>query len=397
MNDAHTDNLTPLQEITQQYREHLDFSEQLMGEPVRAFTLIYEVKSRLVRHLQSSQTRGLEGLPPIRMFTPSRRGRSLEFGLNDCRIRLGDRDYRLLHICNEVDQNHSLLFDDVWMIAARDYLSFYRDLRRMLKLQPTPQPPLMNQPDFDRLWRNTIGFLQRGEEALQRFGVTLKRGVLLMGAPGNGKTTACRWLESEADRLGYEWRTVSSDQYQNMCGRGQASRLFELDHPGFVLFDDLDHALRNRDDGFSNLEQSRFLSELDGIRIHQGVVYLFTTNAGIDDLDPAFRRPGRIDHMIQFSPPNFDLRRKFMSNYWPREIASQLPLDRAVDETEGLSFAELDEIKKQLVLNYLDSGHWDWEEAWGMFRIRMEEESPRRFIGFNVPKVNVPNERRVLE
>lgn len=387
MNDTLSDHSTPLQEVTRQYREYLDFCEERMGEPVRAFTLIYDVKCWLLRHLKSSQTRGLQGLPPIRMFTPTRRGRSLEFGLNDCQFRLGERDYRLLYIRNDVDQNQSLLFDDVWIIAASDYLSFYRDLRRMLKLQPTAQPPLMTESDFDRLWRNTIGFLQRGEEALKRFGVTLKRGVLLMGAPGNGKTTACRWLESEADRFGYEWRTVSSDQYQNMCGRGQASRLFELDHPGFVLFDDLDHALRNRDDGFSNLEQSRFLSELDGIRVRQGVVYLFTTNAGIDDLDPAFRRPGRIDHMIHFSPPNADLRREFMSKYWPREIASQLPLDRAVEETDGLSFAELDEIKKQLVLNYLDSGHWDWDEALGMFRIRMEDETPRRIIGFNAPQV----------
>ncbi|MBD3675257.1 MAG: ATP-binding protein [Planctomycetaceae bacterium] len=387
MNDTHCDNLTPLQDVTRQYQEYLSFSEELMGEPVRGFTLLYDVKSQLLRQMKSSRTLGLRGLPPIRTFTPNRKGRTLEFGIHDCQIRFGDRDYRVLQICNDIDQDRSSSFDEFWVIAAKDYLPFYRDLRRMLKLQPTAQPPLMTESDFNRLWRNTIGFLQRGEEALQRFGVSLKRGVLLMGAPGNGKTTACRWLESEADRLGYEWRTVSSDQYQNMCGHGQASRLFDLDRPGFVLFDDLDHALRNREDGISNLEQSRFLSELDGIRVRQGVVYLFTTNAGIDDLDPAFRRPGRIDHMIHFSAPNPDLRRDFMSKYWPREIAGQLPLDRAVEETGGLSFAELDEIKKQLVLNYLDSGHWDWDEALGMFRIRMEDETPKKFIGFNTPRV----------
>ena len=101
------------------------------------------------------------------------------------------------------------------------------------------------------------------------------------------------------------------------------SRLFDLDRPGIVLFDDLDHALRNRDDAMATLEQARFLSELDGVRLRQGIVYLFTTNAGIDDLDPAFRRPGRIDHMIRFSPPDADLRREFIANCWPREISRE--------------------------------------------------------------------------
>lgn len=386
MNQSSTDIMTSLQDLTQRYADLIRFGETRLGELARGFTLTYDVKSRLLRGLKTSQTVGVDGLPPVRMFAEGRDGHSLQYGVKDCRIALGEREFRVLHFCNQVDLNQDYAFDEFWLVAAKDYLAFYRCLRRLLKLQPGAQPPLMQPADLDRLWRNTVGFLQRGEEALERFGVTLKRGVLLMGSPGNGKTTACRWLESEAERLGYDWRTVSSDMYQNMCGRGNASRLFELDRPGIVLFDDLDHALRNRDDTFATLEQSRFLSELDGLRLRQGVVYLFTTNAGIDDLDPAFRRPGRIDHMIRFSPPNADLRREFIANYWTREISRDLPIDQAVQETEGLSYAELDEIKKQLVLNFLDSGRWDWDEAFGLFRIRLEEEQPRQLIGFGAPR-----------
>jgi hypothetical protein len=386
MNQTSTHIMTSLRDLSHRYTDLLRFGETLLGEPVRAFTLAYNVRAQMMRGLKTRQAVGVNGLPPVRMFAEGRDGRSLQYGANDCRIVLGEREFRLLEFCNQVDHNQDYAFDEFWIVAAKDYLPFYRSLRRLLKLQPAAQPPLMPAADLDRLWRNTIGFLQRGEEALERFGVTLKRGVLLMGSPGNGKTTACRWLESEAERLGYDWRTVSSDMYQNMCGRGNADRLFELDRPGIVLFDDLDHALRNRDDSFATLEQARFLSELDGLRLRQGVVYLFTTNAGIDDLDPAFRRPGRIDHMIRFSPPSVALRREFVANYWPREISRDLPVDQAVRETEGLSYAELDEIKKQLVLNFLDSGRWDWDEAFGMFRIRLEEEQSRRPIGFCAPR-----------
>lgn len=386
MNDTATNIMTTLRDLTQRHAELLRFGERLLGAPVRGFTLVYDAKARLMRGLKTSQAVGVEGLPPIRMFAEGRDGHALQYGMNDCRFAVGDREFRILQFCNHVDHNQDYAFDEFWMVAATDYLALYRCLRRLLKRQPAAQPPLMPAVDLERLWKNTIGFLQRGEEALERFGVTLKRGVLLMGSPGNGKTTACRWLESEAERLGYDWRTVSSDVYENMCSHGNASRLFDLDRPGVVLFDDLDHALRNRDDAVVSLEQARFLSELDGVRLRQGVVYLFTTNAGIDDLDPAFRRPGRIDHMIRFSPPNADLRREFMANYWPREISRDLPIEQAVRETEGLSFAELDEIKKQLVMNFLDSGRWDWDEAFGMFRIRMEEEQPRRPIGFCGPR-----------
>ncbi len=368
--------------LTEQYRHLLKYASGCFQGPARGFTLCYESARRLLQEARKLSTHDVDGLPAVRQFTEGTTGNYVQFGLTEYVLRLGGRTFRLLRFVNHLDGNRDLALDNFWMIAAGDYLAFYRVFRRLSDERLNSPPPLMTPSERERLWKNTVGFLQRGEDALKRFGVPLKRGVLLMGSPGNGKTTACRWLETEAGRLGYQWRSISSDDYQNACARGAASHLFQLDQPGIILFDDLDHALRSREETGGGLEQTRFLSELDGIRLRQGVVYLFTTNAGIEDLDPAFRRPGRIDHMIRFGPPADDLRREFIRDYWPPEIAERVPLERAVAETAGLSFAELDEIKKQMVLGYLDSHRWDWNEAIGMFRIRMEEDRPRKPIGF---------------
>ena len=70
--------------------------------------------------------------------------------------------------------------------------------------------------------------------------------------------------------------------------------------------------------------------------------------ADLGDLDPAFRRPGRIDVVMHFPVPNDALRRQIVESRWHPEMLSTLNLDRIVHQTDGLSFAELEELRKLL-------------------------------------------------
>jgi hypothetical protein len=119
------------------------------------------------------------------------------------------------------------------------------------------------------------------------------------------------------------------------------------------------------------------------LETNHGVVYLFTSNARLEDLDPAFRRPGRIDIVMHFPRPDAALRRRFIEEKWHPSIAAAINLDRATADTEGLSFAELDEVKKLLVLAYLESGNWDWPQSWESYTRGRADAAPRRTIGFN--------------
>jgi ATP-dependent 26S proteasome regulatory subunit len=207
--------------------------------------------------------------------------------------------------------------------------------------------------------------------------------VLLLGTPGNGKTMACRWLLSLCHRRGLRWRSVTAQEYAGAKECGDVRDLFELDGPGIILFDDLDQALR--DGNASDADRSTFLTELDGLHPREGVVYLFTSNARVGELDPAFRRPGRIDVFVQFQRPDGELRRRFVVERWHPEITAALDLEEIVRATEGLSFAEMDEVKKLLVLQFLETRDWDWEAAWSAYREGHGCGKAAQRIGFSTP------------
>jgi ATP-dependent 26S proteasome regulatory subunit len=210
----------------------------------------------------------------------------------------------------------------------------------------------------------------------------MKRGVLLSGQPGNGKTMACRWLAGQCRRHGLLWSTVSAEQYTNACGSRSVPNLFQLKSPGIILFDDFDQALRDRESVHDTDRQSTFLTELDGIRPKVGVVYLFTTNQELNRLDPALCRPGRIDVVIRFPRPDVSLRRQLIQQTWHRDLRTALDVDRVVTETDGLSFAEIEELRTLLVLHFLDTHRWNWAAARRALGHRREEEPLQRPIGF---------------
>jgi hypothetical protein len=110
---------------------------------------------------------------------------------------------------------------------------------------------------------------------------------------------------------------------------------------------------------------------------------VFTTNCPVDVIDPAFKRPGRIDLVLQLNPPTADLRRRLLDRWHP-EIRAGIDLDRAVAATDGWTFAEIDELKNLLIVLYQDTGVWDWDAAraqWEANRQDLAADRPRP-IGF---------------
>jgi hypothetical protein len=284
---------------------------------------------------------------------------------------------------------------DVFIVSRRDYPRLYRTAVRCKRAR-TGQcvAPVMPDGHRDALWQNTVGFLDpRNQERVRAYGGRPKRGLLLTGPPGNGKTSACRWVRAECERRGWVARVVGPDEYQQArksCDAPQEVRkLFEVDGRGVVFFDDMDIALRDRDTVKETDDQSVFLAALDGIEVTQGVVYLFTTNCPLELIDPAFRRPGRIDLTLHFPKPDAASRRTLIER-WHRDIKAAVSPVRIVAETDGFSFAELDELKNLLVLRYVDTNTWDWTWAVDQFhanRDALATDRRNRPFGFATPPV----------
>jgi hypothetical protein len=355
---------------------------ETLNAPVLPLNLDHQTTAYLKHNARKDGSFGVGNPWPLRMVHPGSRGNSVTFGIERFLVKVDETMIPVAKAINPFCQDFCSPLTELWAVPAEHYQRLYRFLRRGVHERMKEIPPIMQPPEQQRLWNNTLGFLKQGEEALERFGVTLKRGVLLTGQPGNGKTMAARWLLSQACKLGFAWRTVRAEEYEMARHHGSAHGMFELDRPGIILFDDLDAALRDREEVGQSSDATTFLSELDGLEVRRGVVYLFTSNAKVKEIDPAFRRPGRIDQIIHFPRPDAALRRRLIEEHWPKEIIENIPVDEVVEKTEGRCFAEVEELKKLLVMRFLDVRSWDWPWAWESFEHRMEETEYRRPIGF---------------
>jgi hypothetical protein len=278
---------------------------------------------------------------------------------------------------------------DFFVVARKDYADLFRLALRATREKAKPTlPPVMSAEQFAVFRQNTLGYLDRENlKRIRELGGRPKRGLLLTGPPGNGKTSACRWLWTECVRHGHEYKLVTPDAYQAARGScnpvAAVKELFGVSRRGVIFFDDLDIALRDRDTVKETDDQAVFLSALDGIEVNEGVVYVFTTNCGLDLIDPAFKRPGRIDLVLQFPPPDAALRLELMGRWHP-DIRAGIDENIAAAETDGFSFAEVEELKNLLILRHLEAGVWDWAWAMHQFKLNRAELASRttRPVGF---------------
>ena len=274
---------------------------------------------------------------------------------------------------------------DFRAVSRADYRRLYKiALRCRDQEEPPSPPPVLPQEQLDQLWNNTIGYLESGNlERIKAYGGRARRGVLLTGAPGNGKTMACRWVWEAARQRRWEYRLITPDNYRTARAHDSIEELFSVERRGILFFDDMDLALRDRDKIAETEDQAVFLSAMDGIAVNEGVVFVFTTNCALDLIDRAFKRPGRLDVVLHFKAPDAELRRRLIERWHP-DIRAHLNADAAVASTDGYSFAEIEELKNLLVMHFMDAGAWDWGWSLRQFAINRNElgARPQRQVGF---------------
>lgn len=198
------------------------------------------------------------------------------------------------------------------------------------------------------LRENAIGFFE-AQAAFTQLGLAWKRGLLLTGPPGNGKTQAIRSIlqEIRAPRLFIKSIDDEPDDIETIF-----TRVREL-APCVVVMEDLDSLIPD-----SLL--SAFLNALDGAEPLEGVLILATTNHP-EKLDPAIRsRPSRFDRVLEFTGPGRRERgrmlRKFLWRVPEEARPSRRDLRRLVDLTHGFSFAYLKELAVSSLLAWSRTG-----------------------------------------
>lgn len=225
-------------------------------------------------------------------------------------------------------------------------------------------PPILTDGLLDSIVNDTVGFLMLKKD-IEKYRIKIRRGILLSGDPGNGKTMICRWIQKLCVDNGISWGTVTGSEIESQFSQGKAlDSLFN--RWTVTFFDDIDISYLNRSRGNGKIACA-ILTAMDGVRQSDHIIRIFTTNETVSSLDEAFIRPGRIDRSFVLTKPDSYLRKKLILS-WSSEIVeyltSQNLLDKFVRDTEDLSFAEIDSVRTILVTNNLmKSQGWNLSQA----------------------------------
>jgi ATPase len=197
--------------------------------------------------------------------------------------------------------------------------------------------------------RLEIAFLapMRNPELRRLYGKSLKGGLLLYGPPGCGKTFIARAVAGE---MGASFMSVTlSDVLDMYLGQSESNlhgvfQVARSSAPVVLFLDELDAIGLKRtlsaSSGMRNVI-NQLLQELDGVSSdNEGVFVLAATNAPWD-VDPALRRPGRLDRTVLVLPPDQSAREAILRHDLARRPVEGINLARLVRDTEGFTGADL--------------------------------------------------------
>jgi len=236
-----------------------------------------------------------------------------------------------------------------------------------------PTRPILEDVFLNDITDSSLGFLLRADE-LEKYKVKLRRGILLDGPPGNGKTMTLRYIKDRCSQEGIRFHNITATDLMAAFRDNQLEAL--MSSSPVLFFDDIDVSFfnRNRTEGGDGRMCCALLSAMDGMRDTGHCVRIFTTNEPVSEMDPAFKRPGRIDRVFQFKKPTNSLRAKLIQT-WNTEILEGVDFEDLLTRTKDFSFAETDSIKDLLVTNKVFGDKtWSLDKAFEMYHGNKESQ-----------------------
>jgi cell division protease FtsH len=206
--------------------------------------------------------------------------------------------------------------------------------------------------------REVVEFL-REPAKFTTLGARIPKGVLLVGAPGTGKTLLARAVAGEA---GVPFFSISGSEFVEMFVGVGASRVRDLfdqakrSSPCIVFVDEIDAVGRHRGAGLGGSHDEReqtlnqILVEMDGFDTDTKVIVVAATNRP-DILDPALLRPGRFDRRVVLDRPDMNGRKAILEvHVRGKPLAQDVDLMELARQTPGFSGADIENLVNEAAI-----------------------------------------------
>ncbi|RSD29000.1 ATP-binding protein [Mesobacillus subterraneus] len=233
----------------------------------------------------------------------------------------------------------------------RNYVTVYTDTDDGVDTSKERITNLVNRDEVfleettkKEIYRSIDEFFSESKEFFTTYKIPYKRGILLYGKPGNGKTTLVKSIANSISAPVAYWQiTEYTSSYSIKEVFSSVSRMA----PMVLVIEDIDSMPEH--------VRSYFLNTLDGATSKEGIFLIGTTNYP-EKIDPALiNRAGRFDRAYELKLPSKDMRTHYLLKKNIQQFITSSELDRVIQLSNGFSFAQLNELYTAVALQY----HYD--------------------------------------
>ncbi|WP_425355500.1 ATP-binding protein [Saccharibacillus sacchari] len=207
---------------------------------------------------------------------------------------------------------------------------------------------ILPDPLKKEIYRSLDQFFASDRSFYRKHNLPFKRGILLYGRPGNGKTTLVKSIAGSVPGPAAYW------QITEYTSSGSVQEVFETAArlaPMVLVIEDIDSMPQG--------VRSFFLNTLDGATSKEGIFLIGTTNYP-EKIDPGLmNRAGRFDRSYEIMLPDKDMRRIFLERRGLLEFVSAEAMEGAIALTQGFSMAQLGELYVSAALEWNEQGEVD--------------------------------------
>ena len=206
--------------------------------------------------------------------------------------------------------------------------------------------------------REVVEFLKNPKK-FSSLGARIPKGVLLVGAPGTGKTLLAKAVAGESSVPFYSLSGSDFVELYVGVGASRVRDLFETAKktaPCIIFIDEIDAVGRHRGAGWGGGHDEReqtlnqLLVEMDGFGVNDGVIVIAATNRP-DILDPALLRPGRFDRQVTVSYPDIKGRTEILAVHARNKpLSDDVDLETIAKSTPGFTGADLSNLLNEAAL-----------------------------------------------